>query len=227
MVSVYTCGSISCRAVCDTACRRFETGGVNLYGKATIVFLALASLSYITSEHRLNWDIGYQFGFLSYLLMGYKLRQWGKNRKNNRVALLFILAGFAVNGILGYINYQRGLSGLPVGAVIQYYKNPFSHTPLAPIEVIASCLIFAGFSMLDIKNDFSKLARYTFLIYLFHAGIWDIISTLIGDRLIGNQWIEAVAVIMLSIVVFIISLLAAIIYKSISNALKSKIKPKI
>ena len=158
--------------------------------------------------------------------MGYKLRQWGKGRKNNRTALLFILAGITINGILAYINYQRGLSGLPVDA-IQYYNNPFSYAPLAPVEVIASCLIFAGFSVLHIKIDFSKLAGYTFLIYLIHAGVWDVIYAVIGDRLIGNQAVETVAVIMLSIVVFIISFIASIIYKSISNALWSKIKPKI
>ena len=72
-----------------------------------------------------------------------------------------------------------------------------------------------------------KLAGYTFLIYLFHIGVLNVITAVIGSKLIGNQAVEAVAVIFISIAVFFISLLAAIIYKSISNALKSKIKPKI
>lgn len=158
--------------------------------------------------------------------MGYKIRRWGKDRKNNLVALVLISTGIAINIGLGYINFYRGCNGLQVD-VIFFRQNLFSYGSLSPIEVVASCLIFAGFSVLDIKIDFSKLAGYTFLIYLIHAGVWDVIYTVIGDRLIGNQAVEAVAVIMLSIVVFIISLLAAIIYKSISNALKSKIKPKI
>lgn len=192
----------------------YAGGGVNLYGKITTVFLVLASASYITSEHLLMWDVGWQFCFLGYFMMGYKLRQWGKTRKNNKTAILLILAGLAVNAALAYKNYLRGLKGLPVD-VIQYYKNPISYMPLAPAEVIASCLIFAGFSVLDIKKDFSKLAGYTFLIYLFHMGICDVIYFVVGDKLIGNQAVEAIATILLSVAVFIISLLASVVYKMI------------
>ena len=188
-----------------------------------MVFLALASASYITSEHILKWDIGWQFCFLSYFLMGYKLRQWGKVRKGNHTALLLISLGTAINVILAYINYIRGLKGLPVD-VMQYYKNPFSYAPLAPIEVLASCLIFAGFSVMNIKKDFSKLAGYTFLIYLIHAGVWDVISTALGDRLIGNQIIESVSTILLSLMVFLISLLDAVVYRWFQ--MKHYAKPK-
>lgn len=192
----------------------YAGGGVNLYGKATTIFLTLASLSYITSEHLLMWDVGWQFCFLSYFMMGYKLRQWGKSRKNNKIAILLISAGFTVNAILAYINFLRGLKGQPID-VIQYYKNPISYMPLAPAEAIASCLIFAGFSVLDIKKDYSKLAGYTFLIYLVHSGIWNnIFSAFLGDRLIENQIVEAISVVILSEIVFLISYFVAMIYKS-------------
>lgn len=172
-------------------------------------------MSYITSEHQLKWDIGWQFCFLSFFLMGYKLRRWGISRKSNRTALMLITSGIAINVALAYINYLRALKGLPVD-VMQYYKNPFSYAPLAPIEVVASCLIFAGFSVLDIKKDLSKLAGYTFLIYLLHAGIWDAISTILGDRLTGDQLVEILSIIVISIVVFLLSLLGAILYRKFS-----------
>ena len=145
-------------------------------------------------------------------MMGYKLRQWGKSRKNNKIALLLIAAGLAVNAILAYINYLRGLKGLPID-VIQYYKNPISYMPLASIEVIASCLIFAGFAKLDIKKDFSKLAGYTFLIYLFHMGVWDVFCKVVGEKLIGNLVVEGVSTVLLSVSVFLISLLTSYIYR--------------
>lgn len=147
--------------------------------------------------------------------MGYKLRKWGINRKSNRTALMLITFGIVINVVLAYINYLRALKGLPVD-VIQYYKNPFSYAPLAPIEVVASCLIFAGFSVLNIKKNFSKLARYTFLIYLLHAGVWEIISTVLGDKLIGDQLVETLSIIVISIVVFLISLIGAILYRKFS-----------
>ena len=165
------------------------------------------------------WDIGWQFGFLSYFLMGYKLRQWGKTRKNNRTAMLLFVAGFAINIALAYGNYLRGLDGLPVD-VIQCFKNPISYMPLAPIEVIASCLIFAGFSILDIKKDFSNLAGYTFLIYLLHPVVFDVIAIVIGDKLIGNQIIEAIAVMLLSSIVLLISFFIIQIYKKIDLKVK-------
>ena len=146
--------------------------------------------------------------------MGYKLRQWGKERKNNRTAFLLILAGFAINAILAYINYLRGLKGLPVDASY-YADNPVSYGPLAPIEVMASCLIFAGFSVMDIKRDFSKLAGYTFLIYLIHAGVWDVVATVISNKLIGNQNIEFISVNLISIIVFFASFLVALVYKKV------------
>lgn len=172
----------------------------------------LRSVSYITSEHKLMWDIGWQFCFLGLFLMGYKLRQWGWGKENNRMALLLILIGLAINGILAYINYLRGINGLPVD-VIQFQQNLFSYAPLALIEVIASCLTFAGFAVMKIRKNMTKLAGYTFLIYLIHAGVWDVIRTVIGDRLIGNQAVETVAVITISSTIFFVSLLAAMIYQ--------------
>lgn len=147
--------------------------------------------------------------------MGHKLRKWGMERKNNRTAFLLILAGFAVNAGLAYVNYLRGLKGLPVDASY-YADNPVSYGLLAPIEVIASCLVFAGFSVLDIKKDFSKLAGYTFLIYLIQAGVWDAISTVLGDILIGNWIVETLSVIIITMAVFLLSFLGAMLYRKLS-----------
>lgn len=192
-----------------------KLGGVNLYGKIATVFLVISSVCYITSTHTLEWDIGSQLCFLSLFLMGYKIRKWGTDRKNNLVALGLTSAGVAVNVGLGCINLYRGCSGLQVDVVF-FKQNLFSYGTLSPIEVAASCLIFAGFSVLEVKKDFAELAGYTFLIYLFHAGVWDVIATIIGSKLIGDQVVEAVSVIFISMVVFCISLLAAIIYKNIA-----------
>lgn len=155
--------------------------------------------------------------------MGYKLRQWGKTRKNNRTALVLISAGFLVNVFLAYANYIRGLEGLSVD-ILQFSKNPVSYMPLAPIEVIASCLIFAGFSMMNIQKDLSKLASHTFMIYLLHMGAVDIIYALIGEMLIGNQIVEAVATILMSVIVFLLSLYVAVIYKHFKMKFRVKIR---
>lgn len=153
--------------------------------------------------------------------MGYKLRQWSKTRKNNKTALLLVFSGAAINIILAYINFVRGRNGLPVD-VIQFAENPFSYAPLAPIEVIASCFIFAGFSVINIKRDFSRFAEYTFLIYLFHMGVWNVISHIFSDKLISNFPIELALIVIMSATVLCISLFLAIIYKKIACCLKRK-----
>ena len=68
---------------------------------------------------------------------------------------------------------------------------------------------------MDIKKDFSKLARYTFLIYLIRAGVWEVVATVISNMLIGNQNIEFISVIIISIIVFFASFLVALVYKKV------------
>lgn len=191
-------------------------GGVKLYGNITLVFLGLASLGYITSEHKLMWDIGFAFYFLSYFLMGYKIRKWGESHKSNGKAFILIASGFLINAALAYINYLRGLEGLPVDTV-RLWENPFSYAPLAPIEIIASCLVFAGFSVMKVQRDYYRLSNRTFLIYLVHAGIIDVIFILMSDRLFGSSSAETVAVIIISVTVFILSFLFAEVYGRFGN----------
>lgn len=167
------------------------------------------------------WDIGWQFCFLSYLLMGYKLRKWAETRKNNALAATLLVGGLAVNLCLGYVNYLRGLNGLPVDA-IPYWLNPFSYGPLAPIEVVASCLIFAGFSVMKFKKNCAKLAGYTFLIYLFHGLIWEVTAIILGDRLLGSPVAETAMVVAVSAGVFGLSLFVAVVWKKVGNIRKGE-----
>lgn len=52
---------------------RLAENGVDLYCKPAWVFLDLASVSYWTSDRKLGWDIGRQFQYLSYYLVGYSI----------------------------------------------------------------------------------------------------------------------------------------------------------
>lgn len=167
------------------------------------------------------WDIGWQFCFLSLFLIGYRIRRWAADKKSNVTAAILIAAGCMVNISLGCINYYRGLQDLPVD--VTFYKlNLFSYGPLAPIEIIASCLIFAGFSVMKVGEDHSKVAEYTFLIYLFHAAVWDVIAAVCRRKLGESQVVEAISVIIISIIVFWISLVFAAIYKKSEMILKNR-----
>lgn len=177
-------------------------------------------MSYVSSDHSLNWDIWLQFCLLSYILMGCKLRKWGKDHKNNCIASLLIIGGMMINVGLGYINYLRGLKWLPVD-VSNISQNPFSYCSLAPIEVVASSLIFAGFSAMIVKRSFYRLSSYILLIYLIHPVIRDVCCRIVGERLFGNSNIESSLVVILSITIFLIFLTAAILYKRFERNMRS------
>lgn len=45
----------------------------------------------------------------------------------------------------------------------------------SPLIVLASVLIFYGFTLLDFKKELKKLPGLTLYIYLVHVGVWDFI----------------------------------------------------
>lgn len=202
------CGS----AARDTDGWKSAWGGIDLYGKSATAFLVLSSIGYITSEHALNWDIGFQIYFLSYFLIGYKIRRWGAARKNNARGIILIVCGCGVNMALALLNYMRALNGLPVDVAL-FSENPVSFGPLAPLEVVASLLVFAGFSRLEIKLDLSRLAGDTYLIYLVHAGVLSVFQAAFGNHSYGSQTWETIAMIVQSAAVFLISWLVAVLYR--------------
>ena len=136
-------------------------------------FLVLAGISAWTSERYLNWDLGYSFCYLGYFMVGYEIRKsWGQ-RKSNVLGTSMILLGFGVELLIALLQIKyHGTT-----ASIDMIKNLVD--PQCPLVVLASVLIFAGFSCLDLKRGFGSLSKMTFLMYLFHAGVWEVLKRLI------------------------------------------------
>lgn len=192
--------------------KNLSGGGIDIYGRPATAFLVLSCVGYMTSSHAVNWDIGYQLYFLSYFLMGWKIRRWSLDRKSNVRGILLIAAGFMANMLLAILNYAalRGGYAEKEGLL---FNHVISYGPLDPVEIAASLAIFAGFSLLEIKVDFSWVSKHTFVIYLVHAGILTIFQVLIEQNLISILKSEALAVIAESVMVFAISLLISFIYQ--------------
>lgn len=177
-----------------------------MYHRIPFFFLALASISYTTSTHSLNWDIGHQFCFLAYFLVGYSIKRKTDVKRDSVKGIVYIMCGFAINILLAVLNCQRALHGVDIDVKL---NNILGYGPLSPIEVIASLFIFAGFANLTIKYDFSKLSSYTFLIYLIHAGVWDVMTMLLAR---SGCMLDSRIEIMLSIgIVFLTSWLFAVV----------------
>lgn len=87
------------------------------------------------------------------------------------------------------------------------YTNFFS-----PLIVISSVCVFTGFKQIEIKRDFSWLSGKTFYIYVFHTITYMVVFKvlqLIGD---AQGLLEIVAIVLVTMVTFFVSLGIAVIY---------------
>lgn len=144
------------------------------FRKMTVLFLIWASVSSWTSRYLLSWDLGRSFLYVGYFMMGYIIRKYTKDRKNNFLGICLIMIGIMIELFTAYIQYIHILQGIAeqdeIYALVQ---------PQTPWIMCASVVIFWGFSSLDFRWDWVKLSSHTFYIYLFHAGVWDIMLKVI------------------------------------------------
>lgn len=182
--------------------------GERTFAWVSWAFLALASIGYTTTgDSLLMWDVGFQFRFAGYFLAGYQIRRLIDGRKSSFKGILNILMGGGILTVVTLFRYKMELAGLG--------ENDLSIpivAALCPWIVIASLFIFAGFSFLNVRHDFSALASSTFFIYLIHAGVWKIPWIII--RLLGISSGDKRVLIPICIAaVFLISFIANFVWK--------------
>lgn len=146
-------------------------------------------------------------------MIGYVLR---KNANiNNMKGIFLILGGFGIELFLARLRYVQ---------VINNIELKYSLIgPYSPLVVIASILIFVGFSKLDIKANVRHISSLTFMIYLLHAAVWDVMQLLIRKTFIKS--IDArVGMILSTIIVFVICIYLAKCYLFLWNKINGKYK---
>lgn len=119
------------------------------------------------------WNPGYCFNYLGYFMLGYVLRK--KSRPNNFRGLLYILLGVCVECLIAFLRYEE------ITCCIEEGSRSWID-PLSPLIILASIFIFYGFALLKIKRSFAFLSGLTFVIYLAHAGILQVIQILSGEH---------------------------------------------
>ncbi len=185
--------------------------GEKSFEVAAWLFLALATASLWTSTYKLKWNIGFSFCFLGYFMIGYVLRQKSISAKSTSKACVCILAGLLLEVALSVVKQEQVSRGIADSELEYSLIEPYN-----PFIVIASLLIFWGFSQIKVKRDMRELSAITFLIYLFHAGIWSIGAQIIlhafGEK--GDARIMIPAAVL---VVFCVSAILAVLYRRIWN----------
>ena len=186
----------------------------------SFVFLIFASLSLFSSSHKLNWDPGSSFCYCGYLMAGYTIRK--RSRASNMLGICKLFAGAGILIAVSLLRYRAACNGLTDNDLKYSLSGPGSL-----LVYIASVLIFSGFANLDIKLDFGRLSSLTFLIYLFHAGIWDVLRLCLNRLgkadIISNS---VIAIPLCTVIVFILSVICSVIYKNIWAKIERKIYKK-
>ena len=208
LIGVYILVPIVIRVKNDISQKTFE--------KVSIVFLILASISYWTSSYTLNYDIGMVFEFLGYLMIGYTIRKNSHN-KNSKKAVLYIILSVIINIIAFYLNYLNITNKMPTN--IPILENSWI-SPLSPLIVISSVLLFMAFSNFNIKRNFSKISSYSFYIYLIHQFVVITIFALIEK--LNIQFNSLIFIPLITVIGLIGSYILSIVYLIIWNYIENK-----
>lgn len=190
-----------------------EVIGEKAFKICGIIFFVMSTIGLFTSSHELMWDPGYSFEFVGYFIMGSIMGQT-TDRKNNKKGIGMVLSGFLVMMILSWLLYINGTNGIGNAYTLSKWTGAGS-----PPVAIASVLIFTGFSKLDVKMDFSKLAGMCFTIYLFHAGVWDVISKIITVKMDSR-----IVIPMMVLLVFFLSWALSIVWHRFWNVMDNRWK---
>lgn len=193
-----------------------EDIGEKCFEKVAIIFFVMSTLGLYTSTHGLMWDPGHSFGFFGYFMMGYVISRKAEmaislNPKKRAVGVASILVGIAVLVVLTLYLYFNGIDN--------YEAINSAVGAGSPAVAVGSLLIFWGFSRVHIKKDISKLAKMSFTMYLLHAGIWDVLSVLVSKEMDSRIVIPA-----MSICVFCLSWIAALIWQKIWGYTEQKLR---
>lgn len=174
------------------------------------VFLLVACPSvWLDVSPYVKWDIGYGFCFLGYLMIGYTIREWAEVKKNNIKGTLFILAGLVVLLSITCLRYKQALGGIADDELTYSLYGPYN-----PLVMVASVLIFIGFSLISIKFNVGNISAKTFYVFLFHAGVLFFVRKII-TLLWSNGGDNRIVIPLATIVVFVISYVASVIFNII------------
>lgn len=136
------------------------------------VFCIWAVISSYTSTISVTYNLCRVVLMLSYVVAGYAIKKTVQN-KNNRNGVLLITSGIVfliINGLLVYHDLLLDLNW-------RNWGNNFS-----PFVMAGSLLIFAGFYKIEFTKQI-RFTNYTFIIYLFHKGVLEVIQVFVGKLL--------------------------------------------
>lgn len=189
----------------------------NIWEKGVIAFFIWVMFGHYYENSKVSWSLCNMY-FIGYVLIGDLIHNRLAKKKNNLMGIISITIGIVFlifNGIL--LNYFVSNGG-------DYY-NKLLNLYGAPLIILASLIIFIGFSVLDIKKEISWLANISYMVFLCHKLVIDIIKEACYPILEGwcKQDVRVLIVIEYMIVFPIALALAYILYTMLNKLIYRRI----
>ena len=167
-----------------------------------------------------HWNIGEAFCYTGYFMLGYVLRETNRGKSGG---WLFIAAALLLHACSGVLVYRAVfVSGMDRALAEHRYFMSY-----APLTVLASVLMFAGFARLKVHFSSGVFAAHTYSIYLIHAFLLDIISRL-SRAVNGQRWLchldARFAILLLAVLIYVLSCGLGILLHKICAQSKKAVK---
>lgn len=141
----------------------------NSWRNGTITFFVWVMLGHFFESSVVTWSLSNMY-LLGYVLLGNMLHQlFNKIKKSNFKGTLLIVIGLLIlflNGII--LDKIVCLGGDYYNKLVTLYS--------APLVIVGSVVIFSGFSLLSIKFKLKSLAEISYIVFLSHKILIDVIS---------------------------------------------------
>ena len=174
------------------------------FTKVAWTFMFLATISSLTHDVLLCYDIGFSFCYLGFLLIGYEIRKRVTN-KDNVKAFIYIGASIILFSFVGVVKYIALDLEMYYRLTILKLQDNFS-----PLIVIGSICLFTGFAYLKVNLNLSKLSSLCFVIYLIHAFILYLLMQVL--RKYGYNLNNAYVIPTLIVLVFLSGFLGTLVF---------------
>ncbi len=176
-----------------------ELLGERRFSVVSWIYFLVSVPSGLHDDNDLHWSVTKTAAYLGYVLIGYQIQKAAK--PNAAKSAYMISASVLLLLFYSWLAYEYALIG-------EMMKN----ITFIPTVVLASVCAFCGFASLPIRRaPFKLICRCSFLIYLIHAGVWDLIYRLIKPY----EYHPMYMIPLFSIAVLTVSVLLSILYSKI------------
>lgn len=184
--------------------------GEKCFDRISIVIFISSIISDITSSHSIQYTPDSVYRYVGFFLMGYVI--YKHCNKRNKTGVFLLLVWIINVAVMSYINYLKySGTSLPL----------FCNGIFLLLKVLMPLLLFYAFSFIICYAHLTWLIKLSFLIYLFHAGVRDIIIRL-SNKFLGEDTVlflfpVPLNAILLTLIVFLVSIALAYFYDGIQK----------